>query len=114
MTVFRRQLDPPKPICQHCGEPIKKGEVVSIIRPGPFHVECGFRMVAGSVGHQQHRCKCYGQVDTSEVGMTRRQAAKAALSFYNRHHDFLDKPPRCDEGRRLAANRGPSRDVPRA
>lgn len=39
-------------------------------------------MVLGSVGHQKHECLCYGEVDTSEHGLTLREAAKASLEHY--------------------------------
>lgn len=70
------------PACQYCGEPVLPGEDRAPILNAIMHSECGFRNVAGSVGHQQKRCHCYNQVDTSEIGMTRREAAKASLAYF--------------------------------
>jgi hypothetical protein len=64
--------------CIWCSEPIEE--------PCPshpdLHHECGFRMVAGSAGHLQRACSCYGRVDTSEDNLTRREAARRALEYY--------------------------------
>lgn len=73
---------PQWPICQHCHELIFPRERLAPIQNAFVHHECGFRMVAGSVGHQKHQCSCYGKEDTSEVGLTLRQAAKASLEYY--------------------------------
>jgi hypothetical protein len=53
--------------------------------PMPLHLECQFRMVSGSVGHQKRECSCYGHVDTTEHGLTLRQAALAAHEYYLEH-----------------------------
>ena len=71
-----------EPVCQHCGEPILPGEPIGPVQNALLHHECFFRSVAGSVGHQKHECSCYDQTDTSEYGLTKRQAAKAALEYY--------------------------------
>lgn len=72
-------------ICDHCGEPILPGEKLGPVQNGTIHFECFFRSVAGSVGHQKHECSCYHRVDTSEGGLTKRQAAKAALEYHRSH-----------------------------
>lgn len=47
----------------------------------PVHWECAARAVLGSVGHQQGRCGCYGGTEEDPPGMTRREAARAALAL---------------------------------
>lgn len=49
------------------------------------HQECFLRMVLGSVGHQQHRCSCYGGTDEDPPEMTRREAARAAVAYWRLH-----------------------------
>ena len=77
--------------CEHCGEPILPTDRVDEDRMEggrALHFECGARLALGSVAHIEHRCSCYVP-DSDEFdppGMTRRQAAKAALDLYlNRH-----------------------------
>ncbi len=67
--------------CELCDEPIMPGEAVAP-ECKTAHRECAFRMVSGSVGHMTGVCPCHGFEDTSENGMTRRQAARAALEFF--------------------------------
>jgi hypothetical protein len=69
-------------ICPHCGEPILKGEPVMPIGKDQYHHECGFRLAAGSVGHIQKRCSCYGGTEDDPPGLSIREAAKAALAAY--------------------------------
>jgi len=81
----------PHPLCQHCGEPVlphePRGQVVNAI----MHHECFFRSVAGSVGHQQKNCHCYGKTDTSELGMSKRDAARRSLAFYRSQHEGISR-----------------------
>ncbi len=66
--------------CVYCHEPILPGERIAEVEGPPLHYECGFRMVCGSVGHQENQCPCHGIEDHSEDGMTLREGAKAALA----------------------------------
>jgi len=77
--------DDSRPLCGYCGEPVLPHESLALIEGDPLHYECGFRSVAGSVGHQMGQCPCYGVEDVSEIGMTRRQAAKLSLAYYLNH-----------------------------
>lgn len=74
--------------CEYCKEPILNGEKSENIFSGNFlaHRECVIRMVVGSVGHQQGKCSCYGGYDESEEGLTKRQAAKAAYEYFEKHN----------------------------
>jgi hypothetical protein len=49
-----------------------------------MHVECVYRAVAGSVAHIEQRCSCYvpGSTEGDPPGLTKRQAAKAALEAH--------------------------------
>lgn len=78
--------------CAFCGESILPHEMRSPIEAVSadggtvgYHYECGFRNTMGSVGHLRGDCPCNGQEDVSEVGMTRRQAAKAAWAYFQTH-----------------------------
>lgn len=76
--------------CAHCGEDIELGDEPRYVGT-PFgqqsmHVECMVRAVSGSVGHMMGCCSCTGQLDTSEDGLTRREAAIRAFAFYKLKH----------------------------
>lgn len=66
--------------CILCEEQIKEGDV-GTIRPGNhvIHYECELRGVIGSVGHQKKTCSCFGGTEEDPPGMTRREAAIAAV-----------------------------------
>jgi hypothetical protein len=78
--------------CGHCEEPIVAGETIITMmhyEPGrpyrrPMHQECFVRLTLGSVGHQQHLCRCYGGTMDDPPGMTKREAAKAAAAVSKR------------------------------
>jgi hypothetical protein len=67
--------------CAFCDEPILETEEEIIGLNFRAHVECEFRQVAGSVGHQMKRCSCFGGIEEDPPGMTRREAARAAYSL---------------------------------
>jgi hypothetical protein len=50
-----------------------------------MHRECGFRQVGGSVAHLSGFCSCFvpGSNAGDPPGMTKRQAARAALDLYH-------------------------------
>lgn len=74
-------------ICPDCDEEIVKGELVMPFNDNTLlmHYECGMRGIIGSVAHLQRRCSCYvkGASETDPPGMTRREAAKAALKLWD-------------------------------
>jgi hypothetical protein len=71
-------------ICPFCDEPVWSTDDAVPLNGDPQggHRECVLRQVSGSVGHMRGECSCYGKVDTSEEGMTKREAAKAAVAEY--------------------------------
>lgn len=85
----------PAPIgerCVWCDEPILEGEYGFLVphvesagsaRERPHHNECLARQMLGSVAHQLGLCTCVNPESKHEdpPGITRRQAAKAALSL---------------------------------
>ncbi len=73
------------PMCDYCGEPVYPDEPTGPILNAIVHVECCFRMVAGSVGHQQKCCHCYGRIDMSEDGLSKREGARRSLEYFRRH-----------------------------
>jgi hypothetical protein len=71
--------------CFYCQEQIAMGDDGWILVDGHMlHRECSLRSMIGSVAHQQRRCSCYGggAASEGESGMTRRQAAKAAMDYF--------------------------------
>lgn len=78
--------------CCYCHEPIAATDSgvrqAALLTTGPAfvfkHRECFLRLVFGSVAHQEHRCKCYGGGDEDPPGLTRREAATAAMELGNR------------------------------
>jgi len=53
----------------------------------PYHPECMARSVIGSVGHQRRTCPCYGGTESDPEGMTKREAARAAVAYFRRHNE---------------------------
>ena len=74
-------------LCVWCDEPVEPGEQHPYFRRR-MHMECGFRMSCGSVAHIERRCHCYvpGSTECDPPGMTKRQAARAAMDAYNLAH----------------------------
>lgn len=75
--------------CPHCTEPILGWEITRPLNGNPrgAHVECVIRMCAGSAGHQRGECSCHNKIDTSEDGLTVREAAIAAYEEFNRQRE---------------------------
>jgi hypothetical protein len=73
--------------CAHCDERIVVGDRGVFLNgdPRPFHFECFIRGVIGSVGHQKGSCPCYGGVEDDPPGATRREAARAAMEYFEEH-----------------------------
>lgn len=73
--------------CAHCEERIAAGDRGVFLNgdPRPFHFECFIRGVIGSVGHQKRACPCYGGVEDDPPGTTRREAARAAMEYFEEH-----------------------------
>lgn len=72
--------------CAYCEEEIKPGEEAPHVFGDQFHKECLFRMTAGSLGHQKKLCTCYGGKEGDPAGLTKRQAAQAALTYWQEQH----------------------------
>lgn len=69
------------PACERCGEPVLEGEQEPPCVNAHIHYECAVRTAVGSIGHQLHKCSCYGGTEEDPPDMTKRQAAKAALEL---------------------------------
>lgn len=81
--------------CTHCDEEVTS-EDSGVVMPylseaGPEmrveHRECFLRGVLGSVGHQRGLCSCHGGPGTMDdpPGMTKREAAFAAVDWWETH-----------------------------
>lgn len=72
--------------CTHCEEPIDEGEqgVVYAGNTGAAHLECFLRDIFGSVAHIRRECSCFvkGSTKGDPEGLTRREAARAAVVEY--------------------------------
>lgn len=75
--------------CLWCKDPIVAGEEFET-RPmvgsnpphvGYIHYECAARMALGSLGHLRGNCSCYGGKEDDPAGVSKRQAAIAALRY---------------------------------
>lgn len=80
-------------ICLHCEEPILPGERHEMVMFGLsapqtryVHMECYARSIIGGVNHQAGRCTCCGGSEPPDPpGLTRRQAAQAAVRYWRDH-----------------------------
>jgi hypothetical protein len=71
--------------CSWCEEPIGPLDMGTINFIGQAtHYECQMRSLGGSVGHQLGKCSCFGGNEEDPPGMTRREAAIAALRMMSR------------------------------
>lgn len=71
--------------CGWCNEIIMPDDgifIPSTSGPRLFHRVCFLRQVVGSVGHQQKKCTCYGGIEGDPPGLTRLEAAQAAVDFF--------------------------------
>jgi hypothetical protein len=81
--------------CLHCDEPIEEGDNgITTIYVGAdsttaraLHVECYLRQSIGGVNHIEGRCTCQGGSEPPDPpGMTKREAAIAAVQAWHRVH----------------------------
>jgi hypothetical protein len=78
--------------CIWCEEPIGALDMGTINAAGQVsHYECSIRSIAGSVGHQKRLCSCFGGDQEDPPGMTRRQAAVAAMTYFHKTKPYY--PP---------------------
>lgn len=73
-------------LCTWCGETVELRDQHPSFHCEPMHRACGFRAIGGSVAHLEGRCSCYvpGSTEGDPPGMTRRQAAMAAIETFER------------------------------
>ncbi|MGZ8317534.1 MAG: hypothetical protein ACXWVD_00395 [Telluria sp.] len=86
---WEQQADTPVgALCMLCNETVAEGDIGNIDEAGnAMHYECQMRGVIGSVAHQEKRCSCYGGTEPDlPDGMTRRQAALAAVRLWEKNH----------------------------
>jgi len=73
--------------CAWCEEAIIAGDSGTVNWLGQIlHTACNYRAIAGSVGHQTRRCHCFGGTEEDPPGLTRQQAAVAAMDFFLAKH----------------------------
>jgi hypothetical protein len=68
--------------CNWCDEKVEKLDPRVPEGLQPMHYECSARSLLGSVAHQKGECSCYGGSGEDDPALTKRQAALAALVFY--------------------------------
>jgi hypothetical protein len=75
--------------CLHCGEKILSGDAIIPVNNGgaAMHENCEIRGIIGSVAHLEGRCSCFvpGSTESDPLGMTRREAADAAVKLWRQH-----------------------------
>lgn len=77
--------------CAFCDEPVLPGEALAATNV-LAHWECGLRAVVGGVNHLRGLCSCCGGTEPPDPpGMTRREAARAAVEHYRKTHRLV--PP---------------------
>lgn len=74
--------------CDWCQEPAQEGDTGTVIAGRVLHYECGLRSLIGSLGHQKRLCTCFSGTEEDPEGMTRRQAAAAAASYWHLHGQY--------------------------
>jgi len=74
--------------CSWCGERVEKLD--SRVPQGcqPMHYECLARNELGSVAHQKGECSCFGGSGEDDPRLTKRQAALAALIYFQTGDDL--------------------------
>lgn len=86
--------------CLHCEEVFIDGDRGFVLGyAGPegvdgevgYHRECFLRSIFGSVGHQLGTCSCEGGHDEDPPGMTKREAARAAVSLFEKKNGYEKK-----------------------
>jgi hypothetical protein len=96
--------------CAWCEEVIVEGDQGTLIPHGwvategepaydkvnysAWHIDCFMRSVVGSVGHQKGTCHCHGGTEEDPEGMTRREAATAAVRLYHRNNPGVARQQR--------------------
>jgi hypothetical protein len=93
-------------LCLHCEEPVRaddRGVTVPqcglddlarrldperLLAPSrvALHLECHLRDTVGSVGHIEGRCSCVGGDEEDPPGLSRREAAVAAVAAWERRY----------------------------
>lgn len=71
--------------CLNCDEPILQGEDGFVeCSNNAFHRACFLRRIIGSLAHQMGVCSCYkgGSELHDPPGLTKREAAEAALAYH--------------------------------
>lgn len=84
-----RAAVPTDATCLWCEEKIELPDSGIIYSNGPAaHLECFLRQTYGSVGHQLGICACDNGPDwmNDPPGLSRRDAAKAAVTWFEAHH----------------------------
>lgn len=80
------EIQVPAPVgetCILCGEPIAEDDMGTINFVNQVsHHECLMRSVIGSVGHLKGNCFCFGGTEEDPPGMSRREAAQAAVKLF--------------------------------
>ncbi|HET7909680.1 MAG TPA: hypothetical protein VFL19_03140 [Nitrospira sp.] len=73
-------------VCPWCDEPVTEADQQNDLCGQLTHAECLFRSIMGSVAHIERRCSCYvdDAPEHDPPGMSRREAAKAAVVAYEK------------------------------
>ncbi len=92
---FRGDLEiahPGRVRCGHCGEEVGPYDSGLRYPDGDYaHRDCHLRCILGSVAHIERRCGCFVPCSTEDdpAGLTKRQAAAAAVACWERQQNLL-------------------------
>lgn len=77
--------------CDHCGEPLGEDGDHGLISNARMHRECTLRCFIGGLNHLLGRCSCCvpGGAPPDPPGLTKRQAAIAAVAYWERRERTL-------------------------
>ena len=94
--------------CQWCDEPVLDGEPVSPFSGTLMHMECAQRSIIGGANHLLRCCTCCGGTEPSDPPeMTRRQAARFAMTVWRWVQELHEVMERDRRERALARKKPP-------
>lgn len=94
-SAHLEKVPTPEGVCSWCEEGFNENDHGLVmdqhdeggITDSLWHRECLMRNVLGSVAHQRKECSCHDGEGEDEPGLTKREAAKAALAEMEKSND---------------------------
>ena len=77
-------------VCGMCQEPLGEEGDSGMVVNMPTHQECAMRAIVGGLNHLRGTCTCCGGTEPPDpIGMTQREAARAACTYYRERERLL-------------------------